>query len=416
MCNYFLNYFILGIMICIAIFGFFISAYTPGINKLNKKFFLLMFGNLSLLIIALGVDLMALTIPFNVTADRVAVFFEYFFYTLTMPIFTIYLLRFCGESLKSNLLYAVLFFFTVFLILLGVAQDTKFFYYITAEDFYRGECHFVLTLPMIAIMFLNIFGVIRRKNLLTKKYFRAFLLYLSAITFVTLIHIIEFSIYLVVMGIIFSNLVIFAVILSEQVNQFFKQQKEIVNQQANILTLQMRPHFIYNTMTSIYYLCSQNPEQAAKVTLYFTNYLRKNFTAIAYSETIPFSEELEHAKAYLSIEQVQCEDNLFITYDTPHQNFKIPPLTLQPIVENCVKHGLDPDLDPLHILISTRKTNSGSEIIVEDDGVGFKFDGTTKSFALPNIKKRIELFCGGNLKILPREGGGTVVKIFIPEK
>jgi len=257
-----------------------------------------------------------------------------------MPIFTIYLLQFYGESLKSNLLYAAAFFFVIFLILLGVAQDTNFFYYITKKDFYRGEYHFILTLPIILLMVLNIFAVIRRKNILSKKYFRAFLLYLSAITFVSLIHVIDFSIFLLIFGIIFSTLVIFAVILSEQVNQFFNQQKEIVNQQANILTLQMRPHFIYNTMTSIYYLCSQNSEQAAQVTLYFTNYLRKNFTAIAYSETIPFSEELEHAKAYLAIEKVQFEENLFVTYDTPHINFKIPPLTLQPIVENSVKHGL----------------------------------------------------------------------------
>ena len=167
-------------------------------------------------------------------------------------------------------------------------------------------------------------------------------------------------------------------------------------------------------MTSIYYLCSQNPEKAQKVTLDFTNYLRKNFTAIVSEKTILFSEELEHAKAYLSIEQVQFEENLFVTYDTPHVNFKIPPLTLQPIVENSVKHGLDPDAEPLHILILTRKTDNGSEIIVEDDGVGFKFDGNKENLALQNIKKRLEIFCSGSLKISPREGGGTVVKIFVP--
>ena len=81
-----------------------------------------------------------------------------------------------------------------------------------------------------------------------------------------------------------------------------------------------------------------------------------------------------------------------------------------------IKHGLDLDLDPLHILISTRETNSGSEIIVEDDGVGFQFDDTKENFALQNIKKRLEIFCGGTLTISPREGGGTVVKIFVPTK
>ena len=165
-----------------------------------------------------------------------------------------------------------------------------------------------------------------------------------------------------VLSLCISTLSMFAIIIYDQIESYLGQQREIFNQQANILVLQMRPHFIYNTMTSIYYLCAQNPAQAQKVTLDFTNYLRKNFMAIACEGTISFSEELEHTQAYLSIEQAQFEENLFVEYDTPHQNFKIPPLTLQPIVENSVKHGLDPDSEPLHIFISTRETGGGKKM------------------------------------------------------
>jgi len=87
----------------------------------------------------------------------------------------------------------------------------------------------------------------------------------------------------------------------------------------------------------------------------------------------------------MAIEQAQFEENLFVEYDTPHQNFKIPPLTLQPIVENCVKHGLDPDSEPLHILIWTRETDAGSVILVKDDGVGFEVGDGGENFALKNI-------------------------------
>ena len=138
--------------------------------------------------------------------------------------------------------------------------------------------------------------------------------------------------------------------------------------------------------------------------------------AIAYEGTILFSAELEHTKAYLSIEQAQFEENLFVEYDTPHINFKIPPLTLQPIVENCVKHGLDLDSEPLRILILTRETKSGNVIIVEDNGVGFELNDGRENFALKNIQKRLEIFCEGKLNIYPREGGGTIVKILIPCK
>ena len=177
----------------------------------------------------------------------------------------------------------------------------------------------------------------------------------------------------------------------------------------------MRPHFIYNTMTSIYYLCDQDPKKAQQVTLDFTSYLRKNFTAIAREEPIPFSEELEHTRAYLAVEQAQFEDRLFVEYDTPHTHFRLPPLTLQPIVENAVKHGMDPDGEPLRIAIRTRETEEGSQITVEDNGGGFdprENDGS--HIALANIRERLKMMCRGKLDILPRKGGGTAVKVTIP--
>ena len=177
----------------------------------------------------------------------------------------------------------------------------------------------------------------------------------------------------------------------------------------------MRPHFIYNAMMSIYYLCAQNPQKAQQVTLDFTTYLRKNFTAIASENTIPFSDELEHTRAYLAIEQVQFGDDLLVDYDISHENFRLPPLTLQPIVENAVKHGMDPEYAPLRISIGTRETKFGNEIIVEDNGPGFDFnsDDSKPHIALKNIRQRLKMMCNGKMTIRPREGGGTTVTVTI---
>ena len=148
----------------------------------------------------------------------------------------------------------------------------------------------------------------------------------------------------------------------------------------------------------------------------FTVYLRRNFTSVANTEPIPFSAELEHTRAYLAVEQVQYEDSLTVEYDTPHTLFRVPALTLQPIVENSIKHGRDPNAEPLHILIQTRETDSGSEIIVTDDGRGFDPDETKDpGIALANIRQRLEMMCGGSMTIHPREGGGTVVTVTIPD-
>ena len=207
------------------------------------------------------------------------------------------------------------------------------------------------------------------------------------------------------------------IMLFDQIGQYMRQQGEIRRQHARIMVLQMRPHFIYNTMMSIYYLCEQDAKKAQRVTLDFTAYLRKNFHAIASEETIPISEELEHARAYLAVEQAQFEDHLFVDYDTPHILFRVPPLTLQPIVENAVKHGMDLDSEPLRISIRTRETEEGSEILVEDNGPGFDpAVARTPNTALANIRERLEMMCGGRLEITPRPEGGTAVRILIPGK
>jgi LytS/YehU family sensor histidine kinase len=178
----------------------------------------------------------------------------------------------------------------------------------------------------------------------------------------------------------------------------------------------MRPHFIYNTMTSIYYLCEQNPQKAQQVVLDFTNYLRKNFNAIAGTDTISFSEELDHTRAYLAVEIALFEDRLIVEYDTPFTQFRLPPLTLQPIVENAVKHGMDPDAaEPLTISVRTEKTDDGSRITVEDNGKGFdpSYNGESHT-ALDIISERLKQQCGGTMKI-DSAPGKTTVTIFIPQ-
>ena len=123
-----------------------------------------------------------------------------------------------------------------------------------------------------------------------------------------------------------------------------------------------------------------------------------------------------NTRAYLAVEQAQHEDMLFVDYDTPHINFNVPPLTLQPLVENAVKHSLDPNGDPLRIFVKTRQTDFGSEIVVENTGLDYKpGDDSEPHTALSNIQQRLAMMCKGTLMIAPREGGGTVVKVTVPK-
>lgn len=101
-------------------------------------------------------------------------------------------------------------------------------------------------------------------------------------------------------------------------------------------------------------------------------------------------------------------------WDTPFINFSLPPLTLQPIVENAVKHGISPELGPLYISVLTQATDSGGRIIVEDTGLGFApADNDRPHIALANIRERLEQI-GGTLTIEQRSEGGTRVILWVP--
>ena len=413
-------YLLCSAMLTLTAVGLCISAVMPGMNRWNRRFFTVLFTVLFLLMVAFIVDLIIYEFPDMALAERIVVYFQYLLVSLPMPMFTGYLLHSCGEDLRKSTLFRMeTVLWGIYFILLGVAQCTTFLYYVTPDNqFIRGPWHPLLTAPIIAIMLLNLAGVIQRRNRLSNKYYVAFLIHLLPMTVATLIHSVIFVPLLVVVGQIFSMLSMFGIILFDQIEQHIRQQREIAHQRASIMVLQMRPHFIFNTMMSIYYLCAQDSKKAQQVTLDFTSYLRKNFTAIASENTIPFANELEHTRAYLAVEQVQFEDSLFVEYDTPHTRFRVPPLTLQPIVENAVKHGMDPDSAPLRICIRTRETDAGHEITVEDNGPGFAQANTDDSephIALANIQQRLEIMCGGKLTVMPHEGGGTVVKVILPE-
>ena len=412
-----LDYILIGAMLALTLLGFIVAAVMPGIEKWNKRFFAVLFSVLFLLVCLIIADMILFEAQVNLTLEKLIWFIESALLSLPMFMFTIYLLHFCGENRKKSLLFwTALICLCIYLIPLWLAQFTDLFYDLTPDyQFVRGPLYSLIPIAPLVMMFANILGVMRRRGKLSKRRCWAYLIYLLPMTAAILIHAIVFSFQIVAFGFTLSTLSMFIIILLEQVEQDLKQQREIAAQRADILILQMRPHFIYNTMMSIYYLCLQNPKKAQSVTLDFTSYLRRNFTAIASAETIPFSEELEHTRAYLSVEQAQFEDGLFVEYDTPHTDFRLPPLTLQPIVENAVKHGMDPDSEPLHVFIRTRKTDSGSEILVEDDGTGFEpANDDEPHIALSNIRQRLELMCRGKLTILPREGGGTMVKAEIP--
>ena len=335
-------------------------------------------------------------IPLKTPCDFLGILFS----STIIPLITLYILRCCSQEPRKSFLWKLI------LILWGLSAaaavgdllERTLFAVPTQDGTEHKRWLILFYLLFTAISLIVCFvAVIRRRKQLSKFQFILILVYLLA----------PVSVMLLAMELM---------LLLDQGKRYLEQKEQIANQKVSLAVLQMRPHFIYNTMMSIYYLIEQDAPKAQQVTLDFTDYLRKNFTAIAKEVTIPFTEELEHTRAYLAVEQVRFEGKLFVEFDTDYMDFRLPPLTMQPIVENAVKHGVDPDLDPLYITVRTREVNHGAEITVEDTGPGFSLnDNNEPHIALKNIQERLEMMCKGTLTISERDGGGTAVKIYIPQ-
>lgn len=411
------NFSIISAALMVSLLGMWFTAILPMLDSWSKRFFLSYFAVLMLCSLVSLADM----ILYRYIGIKMLVFFgflEILLLSMPLPMLTAYLLHCCKKDIKKSAAFrTAVGFWAAFLIILVSTLFTKHIYFITPdEQFRRGDWFPLLVAPLSAIMILNFAYLIRWRGLLSRKYYFGFLIAILPLTVALLVHTVTDVTALIDISTVLSAVSMLGLIQSDQIEEHLRQQQEIAQQRASISVLQMRPHFIYNTMMSIYYLIAQDTEKAQKITLDFSTYLRKNFTALAKDDAVPFTEELDHTRAYLAVEQTRFEDNLFVDFDTPHTRFRIPPLTLQPIVENAIKHGLDPELSPLHIKVKTSLTESGSEIAVEDSGPGFDdSDNNEPHIALANIKERLEIMCAGTLTISPRENGGTVVTVFIPK-
>ena len=192
-------------------------------------------------------------------------------------------------------------------------------------------------------------------------------------------------------------------------------------QRIQIMLSQIQPHFLYNTLSAIQYLCNHNPEAAGAMTEKFSRYLLGNMSALKDDGEIPFARELEHTQIYLAIEQSRYEDLLQIEYDITCTDFKLPTLTLQPIVENAVRHGARGKKGTGTVIIATREHPDRYEITVSDDGPGFDpeapalADDGREHIGIANVRDRLKQI-GGDLHIRSERGKGTLVTIEIPKK
>ena len=193
---------------------------------------------------------------------------------------------------------------------------------------------------------------------------------------------------------------------------------ELAESRISTMMSQIRPHFIYNTLGSIEQLCDIDPEKAGELVHDFAKYLRGNFGELDNPKPILMSKEMEHVHHYVSIENVRFPDMTF-KFEMNSADFRIPALTVQPIVENAIKHGLMKLQNGGTIYVVSYETETDYCVSVVDDGVGFDTSlllDEREHVGLRNIRERLKAMVGGTIDIESTINVGTKVVIKIPKE
>jgi two-component system, LytTR family, sensor histidine kinase LytS len=223
-----------------------------------------------------------------------------------------------------------------------------------------------------------------------------------------------------------------SVLLSNQLEIAEADKAYQLGKEAEIKALQAQisPHFLFNSLNTIVSLIRIDPGKARILLVSLSHFLRQNLTATTVSMTT-LEQELRHTKAYLAIVETRFVDKLKVVYQVEDSTLleKIPPLTLQPLVENAVKHGIKEKENDCLIKVTIKKQQGVTFVKVEDNGQGMNeervgqighatIDSETGSgLALYNVNRRLTMMFGSEaaLKIKSKLHQGTEISFTIPQ-
>lgn len=205
-----------------------------------------------------------------------------------------------------------------------------------------------------------------------------------------------------------------------------EQSKRVAKAELQALQAQINPHFLFNALNTIVSLVRTDGEKARKLLIQLGDFFRKNIQRG--DKFVSLREELEHIRAYLSIEQARFGESINVVEEIAPEaeDWLVPPLTLQPLVENSIKHGIYPKVNGGTVKIRCWVEQHVLRVVIEDDGVGIEqakleairqkryISPTGAGVGLSNINDRLKYLYGSELEIQSEQGRGTQVLISIP--
>lgn len=340
---------------------------------------------------------------------------------LLLYFFARYLEAYLELSGKAGRLYlrTVMLLCAMQVIFAAASPFTGWIFYVDDSGYQRGRLFLISQIIPFSCCVLFLIMVILYRKRMTFREIIFFLLYFFVPVGGSVVQTILRGIAIVNLGVTFALILILVNIQFEHEIALRQQEKELAEQRVDIMLSQIQPHFLYNTLGTIACLCRDNPQKAEKATEEFAKFLRGNMDSLKAREPIPFEKELSHVMNYLYLEQQRFGDRLGVVCNIHVTDFFIPPLSLQPLVENAVRHGILKKKEGGTITISTMETDEYAVVMIADDGIGMERAGNLPNLGehahigIENVRHRLWTMVGGSMEV-DSSDQGTRITLRIP--
>ncbi|WP_418831224.1 sensor histidine kinase [Paraeggerthella sp.] len=364
-------------------------------------------------------------VPLGAAQHAVMLAGAFLFYTAPAPLFlffTGYIVAFLSKRTRiaRNYFRASIALLSLYVAGCIVSLFNGMFFSVDPElGYVRGPLFWLAQVVPVALHLRNAAIVIRYRAHLERKELAGFASYIALPIIAEVVQVAVFGIALMNTAVSLAIFLVFLSIQSERKALLAQREQELTEARADIMLSQIQPHFLYNTLAGIRELCSSNPAEAARAVGDFSSFLRRNMSSLTSKAPIPFERELQHTKTYLDLEKRRLGSRLSTRFDIEFDDFFLPPLTMQAVVENAVRHGIAPLEEGGCIQITTRREQDDAVITVSDDGAGFEAtDPSARDerahVGIANVRVRLAECCQGTLEVRSSRNEGTVATIRVP--
>ena len=269
-------------------------------------------------------------------------------------------------------------------------------------------------------MVLDVTLLIIYGNILTRSQWNAIMTYLTLPILSLFFRRMVPGVYLMALASCISMMIMLILIVHEQTEILRKKERDNEQLKVDLMLSQIQPHFLFNVLYVIQEICLIDAETASQAISDFSRYLRHNMDSISINKPIPFEDELDHVRHYVSLQQLRFGDALQVEYDIGPSDFRMPTLTLQPLVENAIRYGVRKSEEGAGtVKIRTLENYEYYKIHVIDDGPGSvpdrQQDDGMSHMGIKNVRERLHRVCGGDLFIFSKPGKGTDAMILVPK-